>query len=56
MFIAVILRSESAGADVKLVITSSFLHLTLIETGDVIARHEMPNISFASGGDAVCPG
>ncbi|CAG2105897.1 unnamed protein product [Medioppia subpectinata] len=43
---------ECAGADVNLVITSGYLHLTVIETGENIARHEMPNISFASGGDA----
>ncbi|XP_054160192.1 SHC-transforming protein 1-like isoform X2 [Oppia nitens] len=43
---------EFAGVDVNLVITSSYLHLTTIETGEVIAKHEMPNISFASRGDA----
>ncbi|CAG2168738.1 unnamed protein product [Oppiella nova] len=43
---------DNAGADVNLVITSSYLHLSVIETQENIATHEMPNISFASGGDA----
>ncbi|XP_074600614.1 SHC-adaptor protein isoform X2 [Brevipalpus obovatus] len=42
---------ENAGANVNLTITSSYLNLSVMETGEVIAKHEMPNISFASGGD-----
>lgn len=44
---------DHAGSDVKLTITSTCLKLTSLDTGDTIATHEMPNISFASGGDAV---
>ncbi|XP_054714847.1 SHC-transforming protein 1-like [Uloborus diversus] len=43
---------DHAGSNVNLTITSSHLNLVTMETGDVIARHEMPKISFASGGDA----
>lgn len=46
-------RLEHAGSDVRLTITSTCLKLTSLETGAVIAVHDMPNISFASGGDAV---
>ncbi|KAJ9576420.1 hypothetical protein L9F63_006715, partial [Diploptera punctata] len=42
---------EHAGANVNLTISSSGLVLTALESGRVIARHEMPRISFASGGD-----
>ncbi|XP_071450728.1 SHC-transforming protein 1 isoform X2 [Hetaerina americana] len=42
---------ENAGSNVNLLITSTCLKLTLLETGKVIANHEMPTISFASGGD-----
>jgi SHC-transforming protein 1 len=41
---------DHAGANVNLTITSSYLNLISMENGDVIAYHEMPNISFASGG------
>ncbi|KAG8181357.1 hypothetical protein JTE90_008833 [Oedothorax gibbosus] len=43
---------DHAGANVNLTITSSYLNLVSMETGEVIAYHEMPKISFASGGDA----
>ncbi|GIY48708.1 SHC-transforming protein 1 [Caerostris extrusa] len=43
---------DHAGANVNLTITSSYLNLVSMETGDVIAYHDMPKISFASGGDA----
>lgn len=33
-------------------ISSRCLELTSVETGEIVARHEMPNISFASGGDS----
>lgn len=44
---------EHAGTDVTLNISSKCLTLTGIERGDVIAKHDMPRISFASGGDSV---
>lgn len=43
---------DHAGSNVNLRVTSSSLNLTVMESGEVIACHEMPNISFASGGDA----
>ncbi|XP_064474717.1 SHC-transforming protein 1-like isoform X2 [Ornithodoros turicata] len=43
---------DFAGSNVNLRVTSSSLNLTVMESGEVIASHEMPNISFASGGDA----
>lgn len=44
---------EHAGVDANLSITISYLTLTLADTGEPLAKHEMPNISFASGGDTV---
>ena len=46
-------RLDQAGSDAHLTITSTCLKLTSLDTGDVIASHDLPNISFASGGDAV---
>jgi SHC-transforming protein 1 len=43
---------EHSGTDVVLNISSHCLELTSIETGECIANHSMPNISFASGGDS----
>lgn len=43
---------DHAGANVNLTITSSYLNLVSMDNGDIIAHHEMPKISFASGGDA----
>lgn len=43
---------DYAGSNVNLCVTSSCLNLAIMETGQVIADHNMPNISFASGGDA----
>ncbi|XP_059474707.1 SHC-transforming protein 4-like isoform X1 [Neocloeon triangulifer] len=40
-----------AGANVTLSISSKGLQLTVLDTGQMIAQHDMPNISFASGGD-----
>ncbi|CAB3363562.1 Hypothetical predicted protein [Cloeon dipterum] len=40
-----------AGANVTLSISSKGLQLTVLDTGQLIAQHDMPNISFASGGD-----
>lgn len=47
---------EHAGANVNLTISSCGLVLTALESGRVIARHDMPRISFASGGDTVSTG
>ena len=47
-------KMDHAGSDVHLTITSTCLKLTSLDTGAVIASHDMPNISFASGGDEVC--
>lgn len=44
-------RMEHAGANVNLTISSCSLVLTALESGRVIAGHDMPRISFASGGD-----
>lgn len=46
-------RMEHTGATINLTISSCRLALTNIETGHIIAKHEMPRISFASGGDTV---
>ncbi|XP_014204495.1 SHC-transforming protein 1 [Copidosoma floridanum] len=42
---------EHAGSNINLTISSSSLTLTILETGQVIAKHMLPRISFASGGD-----
>ncbi|KPM03444.1 SHC-transforming protein 1-like protein [Sarcoptes scabiei] len=42
---------EHAGVDALLSITTSYLTLTMIESGEILAKHDLPNISFASGGD-----
>nr|CAG4644105.1 EOG090X098F [Lepidurus arcticus] len=44
-------RMVHAGTDVQLTITSSCLRLTALDSGLLVASHDMPNISFASGGD-----
>lgn len=43
---------EKAGANVQLTITSLWLKLSDLDSGQALFVHEMPNISFASGGDA----
>ncbi|KRT83633.1 hypothetical protein AMK59_4766, partial [Oryctes borbonicus] len=43
---------EHAGTNVNLNISSSKLTLTSLETNQIIASHDMPCISFASGGDS----
>lgn len=45
---------EHAGSSVLLNISSRCLELKSLESKEVIARHDMPRISFASGGDLVC--
>ncbi|XP_014234309.1 SHC-transforming protein 1 isoform X1 [Trichogramma pretiosum] len=42
---------KHAGSNINLAINSESLTLTNLETGQVIAKHDMPRISFASGGD-----
>lgn len=42
-----------AGTNVTLKVSSVNLSLTSLENNQVIAHHEMPKISFASGGDSV---
>lgn len=42
-----------AGENVNLNISSSDLLLTSFDNNEVIASHDMPHISFASGGDCV---
>lgn len=44
---------EKAGTNVILNVSSKSLNLVSIETGEMIANHDMPTISFASGGDTV---
>lgn len=51
--IAEIPNMSHAGTDIYLNISSSRLTLTSLETGEIIKSHEMPRISFASGGDVV---
>lgn len=51
--IAEIPNMDHAGSNVNLKISSSSLTLTSLETGEIIASHDMPRISFASGGDTV---
>lgn len=46
-------RMEHSASNVTLTISSCSLSLTNIETGHIIAKHDMPRISFASGGDTV---
>lgn len=44
-------RMEHTGLMINLIISSCSLALINAETGHIIAKHEMPRISFASGGD-----
>ena len=43
----------NAGSDVTLTVCSKYLSLNNLETNEIIAQHDMPMISFASGGDSV---
>lgn len=43
---------QFAGSNVNLTITVDSIDLMIMESGEVIANHVMPGISFASGGDA----
>lgn len=44
---------EHAGSNVTLNISSRCLEIISLDTKQVVARHDMPRISFASGGDSV---
>lgn len=44
-------KMENAGTDVTLRVSSKYLSLDSLETGVLITKHDMPKISFASGGD-----
>lgn len=44
---------KDTGTDVALTVCSKYLMLTNLETTEVMAKHDMPRISFASGGDPV---
>lgn len=43
----------NAGSNATLTVSSKFLSLVTLETNEEIAKHDMPRISFASGGDTV---
>lgn len=43
---------KNSGTNVIINVSSKALNLINIETGDVIVNHNMPRISFASGGDS----
>lgn len=42
-----------AGTNAILCVSSKFLSLVSLENNEIIAKHDMPRISFASGGDSV---
>lgn len=44
---------ENAGTNVTLRVSSKFLSLINLENNEIITSHDMPKISFASGGDSV---
>lgn len=46
-------KMENAGTNATLSVSSKCLSLVNLETSDYIAKHAMPKISFASGGDSV---
>lgn len=45
---------SKAGSNAILRVSSKFLSLVNQENNEIIAKHDMPRISFASGGDSVC--
>lgn len=51
-FLADIPNMDHAGENTILVISSRSLTLTVLGSEEIIAQHDMPNISFASGGDS----
>lgn len=44
---------ENAGTNVTLRVSSKLLSLINLENNEIITSHDMPKISFASGGDSV---
>jgi hypothetical protein len=46
-------KMDHAGWNVTLKVTSSSLQLVSLDTGEPMLTHDMPNISFASGGEPV---
>ncbi|XP_031769002.2 SHC-transforming protein 3 isoform X2 [Galleria mellonella] len=45
-------RMAHTGENVALTVSSRAITLAALEGGETVARHEMPRVSFASGGDA----
>lgn len=45
-------QMDKAGTNVILRVSSKFLSLDSLETGEEVTKHDMPKISFASGGDS----
>lgn len=45
-------RMSHSGSNVALTISSRAISLAALEGGDTVAKHDMPRVSFASGGDA----
>lgn len=44
---------SNAGTNVIINVSSRSLNLINVDNGEIIASHQMPRISFASGGDTV---
>lgn len=42
-----------SGSNVALTVSSRAITIAALEGGETIARHDMPRVSFASGGDQV---
>ncbi|XP_049875203.1 SHC-transforming protein 1 [Pectinophora gossypiella] len=45
-------RMAHSGSNVALTVSSRAITLAALEGGETVARHDMPRVSFASGGDA----
>lgn len=45
-------RMSHSGANVALTVSSKAITLAALEGSETVARHDMPRVSFASGGDA----
>ncbi|XP_070542248.1 SHC-transforming protein 1-like isoform X1 [Ptychodera flava] len=45
---------QFGGANVNLTVSTNSINLMIMETGQIIANHQMQGISFASGGDPDC--
>lgn len=46
-------RMSHSGSNVALTVSSRAITVAALEGGETIARHDMPRVSFASGGDQV---